>query len=100
MSKSIDERIVEMQFDNKQFESGVKNTLGSLDKLKKGLDLEGATKSLNGLNDAGHKFSLAGIADGVSTIASKFTNLGIMGVTVLQNITNSALEAGKRIVSA
>lgn len=100
MSRSIDERIVEMQFNNRQFESGVKESLGSLDRLKKGLDLDGASKSLTGLGEAGRKFSLAGIAEGVDTIAGKFTTLGIIGVTAIQNIVNSAVEAGKRIVSA
>lgn len=100
MSRSIDERIVDMQFNNRQFESGVKESLGSLDKLKKGLDLDGASKSLNGLGEAGRRFSLAGIAEGVDTIAGKFTTLGIIGVTALQNIVNSAVNVGKRIVSA
>lgn len=100
MSRSIDERIVEMQFNNRQFESGIKESLGSLDKLKKGLDFDGASKSLTGLSEAGRKFSLAGIAEGVNTIAGKFTTLGIIGVTAIQNIVNSAVEAGKRIVSA
>lgn len=46
MSKTIDERIVEMRFDNKQFEEGVQTSLSTLDKLKKGLDLDGAAKGL------------------------------------------------------
>lgn len=100
MSKSVDQRIVEMQFNNRQFESGIKDSLGSLDKLKKGLDLEGASKGLNNLSDAGKKFSLAGIADGVETIAGRFTTLGLIGVTAIQNIVNSAVDAGKRIVKA
>ena len=100
MSNSIDERIVNMQFNNKQFESGISTSLSSIEKLKKGMDFDGATKSLSGLSDAGKKFSLAGIAEGVEQIAGKFSALGIMGVTALQNITNSAINAGKRIVSA
>jgi len=43
---SIDRRVVEMEFDNKQFENGIKDTLGSLEDLKNGLKLEGATKGL------------------------------------------------------
>lgn len=100
MSRSIDERIVEMQFNNRQFESGIQESLGSLDKLKKGLDLSSASQGLTELSDAGKKFSLAGIADAANTVAEKFTNLGIIGVTALQNITNSAMDAGKKIISA
>jgi len=98
--KSIDQRIVDMQFNNKQFESGVKTSISTLDKLKSSLNLDKSTKSLMGLHDAARKFSLAGIADGVDAIASRFSNLGIMGMTALANITNSAVNAGKRIVSA
>lgn len=98
--KSIDERIVDMQFNNKQFESGVKTSLSTLDKLKSGLNLDKSAKSLSGLNDVAKKFSLAGIADGVDSIASRFSNLGIIGMTALSNITNSAVNAGKRIISA
>lgn len=97
---SVDKRVVEMQFNNSQFESGVQTSLKSLDNLKKGLDLEGATKGLSNLDKVGRSFSLAGIASGVETISSRFTTLGIIGVTALQNITNSAINAGKQIVSA
>jgi tape measure domain-containing protein len=89
-----------MEFDNKQFESGVQDSVKSLDKLKKGLDLDGATASLTNLEKAGRSFSLAGISSSVDTIASRFTTLGIVGVTALVNITNSAVNAGKSIMSA
>jgi len=100
MSRSIDERIVEMQFNNRQFESGIKDSLHSIDRLKSGLNFDESVKSLSSLSDAGKKFSLAGIAEGVDTIAGKFTTLGIIGVTALQNITNSAVNFGKQIVAS
>lgn len=97
---SVDKRVVEMQFDNGQFESNVQTSLKSLDNLKKGLDLEGASKGLNELDKAGKSFSLAGIATSVESISSRFSALGIIGITVLQNIANSAIEAGKQLVSS
>lgn len=100
MSNTIDERIVQMQFNNRQFESGVRESVSSLEKLKKGLQLDDATRSLSGLSSAGRNFNLGGIASGVDTIASRFTALGIIGVTALTNITNAALNTGKQIVSA
>lgn len=99
-TRSIDERIVDMQFNNRQFESGIKESLGSIDRLKKGLDFKDAEKSFDGLSSASSKFSLAGIADGVSTIASKFTALGVIGVTALMNITNAAVDAGIALVKS
>lgn len=97
---SIDERVVNMTFNNKQFEAGVKQTTSSLDGLKKSLDMADATKGLNDLDAAGKKFSLAGIAQGVDTLVSKFGALGIAGVTALVNITNRAVDAGLQFIKS
>jgi tape measure domain-containing protein len=100
MGNSVDKRIVDMQFNNAQFESGVQTSLKSLDNLKKGLNLEESAKSLSNLEKVGKSFSLAGIAQGVEALANKFSNLGIVGITALQNITNSAITAGKNLVKS
>ncbi len=97
---TTDNRVVEMQFNNKNFESNVKTTLNSLDSLKKGLNLESSAKSLSNLDKAGKSFSLDGIAAGVESLSSKFSAMGIVGITVFQNLTNAALNAGKRIISS
>lgn len=97
---SVDQRIVEMQFNNQQFEKGIGTSLKSLDSLKKGLDLDKSTKSLSALQSVGDKFSLSHIASGVEAIASKFSFLGVMGVTALQRISNMAITTGERLVSA
>lgn len=91
---SIDERVVQMKFDNAQFERGVKDTTSSLEKLKKGLSLDGAKNGLRNLANAGKNFTLGGIGSAVEGIAGKFTNLGIVGVTALANIANRAVNAG------
>ena len=57
MSTTVDERVVEMRFDNKQFEQNIQTSLSSLDKLKKSLNLEGAAKGLETVNDAANKCS-------------------------------------------
>lgn len=98
MSKTVDERVVDMQFNNGQFESNVKTSIDSIDKLKKSLDFKDAGKSFDGLSDSAKKFSLAGIAEGVDAIAGKFTTLGIIGVTALTNIANKAVDAGLALV--
>lgn len=97
---SIDERIVSLKFDNQQFEAGVRQSLASLDALKKGLNVSEAAKGLNDLNTAGRNFSLKGIADGVESIANKFTTLGIVGLAVLANLTNSAINLAKQLVTS
>jgi hypothetical protein len=97
---SVDQRVVDMRFNNQQFERGVSQSTQSLEKLKKGLDLEGSAKSLTNLNNAGKNFSLANISSGIDTLVSKFSSLGIVGMTVLQNITNQALYAGQNLAAA
>jgi tape measure domain-containing protein len=96
----IDNRIVNMQFNNSQFENGINTSIKSLDALKKGLNLSDSAKNLNELDRAAKSFSLSGISDGVENISNKFTVLGTMGVTVLANLANSAVNAGKRIVES
>ena len=100
MSTTIDERVVEMRFDNKQFESNVQISLSTLDRLKKSLNLSGAAKGFDEIDSASKKVNMNGLANAVESVRLKFSALEVMAVTALANITNSALNAGKRIVSA
>lgn len=102
MSTTVDERVVEMRFDNKQFEHNIQTSLSSLDKLKKSLNLEGAAKGLETVNDAANKCSgnMSPLSNAVETVRVRFSALEVMAITALQNITNSALAAGKNLVSA
>lgn len=81
MSTKIDERIVAMQFDNKQFERGIAQTTSSLGELKKALDM-------------------GKIADGVQTIASRFSAVGAVAFSALQRVTNAAIDAGLNMANA
>ncbi|MEY8405031.1 tape measure protein, partial [Oscillospiraceae bacterium 44-34] len=100
MSTTIDERVVEMRFDNQQFERNVQTSLSTLDKLKQGLDLDGAAKGLEGLGTAAKKCDLSTLSNSVETVRAKFSALEVMAMTALSNITNSAVNAGKRMLSS
>ena len=100
MSKQVDERIVSMQFDNRHFEKNVHTSMSTLDKLKQKLNLSGAAKGLDNLNASARKVDMSSLGNGVEAVRSKFSALEVMGVTALANITNSAVNAGKRIVAA
>ena len=97
---SIDERIVQMQFNNSQFEKGIKESLKSLDALKEGLDLEGSAKQLKALQKAGDSFSLAKMAEGIESVSKRFSTLGIIGMRVIDNLANNAYYKGKRLISS
>lgn len=100
MSTTVDSRVVEMRFDNKQFESNVQTSMSTLDKLKQKLNLSGASKGLDGLNTAAKNVDMNSLGRGVETVTAKFSALQVMGVTALANITNSAVNASKNLVSA
>jgi tape measure domain-containing protein len=96
----VDTRLVQMGFDNKQFEQGVKTSLESLLNLKNGLKLEGAQIGLKNLADYAKTFSLNTIASGVDHISSKFSALGAVGLTVFQNLTTAVINLGKQMLNS
>ena len=100
MSRTIDERVVEMRFDNRQFEQNVQTSLSTLDKLKRGLDLDGAAKGLENLGTAAKKCDMSALSSSVETVRAKFSAFEVVAMTTLSNITNSALNTGKQLVSA
>ena len=100
MSKSIDERVVEMQFDNQQFEKGISTSVKSLDKLKKSLQLNDAGRIFEKLERSAKNVRLDGLAASVDAISSKFTLMGRMSIAWMDNIAHAAVNAGKRIVNA
>lgn len=97
---SIDQRVVQMKFDNAQFQAGVAATLKSLDSLNKGLKLEGATKGLNDLNTAGSKVDLSHVERGIDSIADKFKAMSVIGITALANVATKAISVGIQLAKS
>ena len=100
MSTVIDERVVSMKFDNRQFESGVSTTISSLDKLKQKLNLTGAVKGLSEIDSASKKVNMSALGSAVDTVSAKFSAMQVVAVTALANLTTSAYNAGKNIAKA
>lgn len=100
MSTAIDNRVVQMEFDNQRFEKNVATSISTLDKLKAALKLDGATKGLDAVEKSVRGFDLSSLSSAVDTISSKFSAMGIIGVTALQNITNKAIDAGIHLVKS
>ena len=98
MSKTVDERVVEMRFDNKQFEQNVQTSLSTLDKLKRSLNLDGAAKGLENVNSAAKNCNMSGLTSAVETVHAKFSAFEVMAVTALANITNSVINTGKQML--
>lgn len=94
---SIDQRVVQMKFDNSQFEEGAANTLSTLSKLNNSLKLQGATKGLADIGEAAGKLSFDGISNGLSTVADRFGAMKIIGITALADITSKVVDTGIEI---
>ena len=99
MSKTVDQRVVEMRFDNANFEKNVSTSMSTLDKLKKSLKFEDSAKGFENISKAAGRVDMGGLSNGVESVRLKFSALEVMAVTALQNITNSAVNAGKKLVS-
>lgn len=94
----VDNRVVNMQFNNSQFQRGIQTTLDSLAQLNKGLKLEAGAKGLNEVSNAAKGFSLAGIASSVDQIASKFSTMSVIAIAAIQRIVSRAVDAGISLV--
>ena len=100
---SIDKRIVQMQFDNQGFEKGVHTTMKSLQNLNESLKMKNATNGLSDVQSGMNKLASIGmgaLTHGVDTVSMKFNAMGIVAATALMNITNSAINTGKKIANA
>ncbi len=102
MSTSIDTKVVEMKFDNAQFERGVAATLASLQQLNKSLQLQGATKGLQDLSAAGKHVatSTAGVEKNVQSIADRFKTMSVVGITALSTIAHHAITTGAQLLKS
>lgn len=100
MSTTVDERVLQMRFDNRQFESNIQTSLGSLQQLNRSLNLTGATKGLENVGAAAKNCDVSHIGNAVEAVRLKFSAFEVMAVTALANITNTAINTGKKIVNA
>lgn len=100
MSKVVDSRVVEMRFDNAQFERNVKTTMSTLDKLKEKLKFSGASKGLDDIEKSAKQVDMSGLGRGVDTIKMKFSAMEVIAMTALSNITTTAMQVGKSIADA
>lgn len=100
MSKQIDERVVSMKFDNKDFEKNAATSMSTLDKLKDSLNLDSLTKNLGKLSDASNKVDMSGMGRGIDQIQAKFSALDVVGMTVISNLTTAAMNMASKMYSA
>ena len=99
MSKTIDERVVMMEFDNKQFESNMAQSQKTLENFEKQLQFKDAGKGFSEIDTAASKIDFDKLNTAIDTINSRFSNFGIAATTVLTNLVNSVTNAAKQITN-
>lgn len=97
MSNTVDNRVVEMQFNNNQFERGIHQSLTSLEKFKQSLSFKGADAGISRLQSSLNAISFANLESALTSIESRFSTFGIIGMTAVQNITNRVMDLGVAI---
>lgn len=100
MSQEIDEKVVELVLDNYQFESRASQSISTADKLNESMQMKGVEKGFENINSAIKNSNIPNLGDAVQQVGLKFSGLWTVADQALRNITNSAMNAGKRIVSA
>lgn len=100
MSQEVDERVVEMRFDNAQFEKNVHQTMQSLEKLNDSLRLDGAEKGFEKIGDASAKVDFDEMQGALDDLSGKFSAVEVMGVAALSHITRQAVDTGEKLVKS
>lgn len=100
MSNEVDSRVVEMRFDNQQFERNVGQSLSTLDKLKAALRLDGVSKGLDDVNASAKKLDFRETVQGIDNVVKKFTTMELVGGVTIANLTNEAVNSAKNLAKA
>lgn len=98
--KTVDDRVLSMRFDNSKFEKNVEQSMKTLDRLKKSLNMDSAAKGFDELNKASKNVSFDGLTTGVENIKNHFSAMEVVGITALANITTAAMRAGANMVKS
>lgn len=100
MSQEVDSRVVEMRFDNANFEKNIKQTISTIDRLMEKLQFKGAEKGFEKLDAAAENVDFATMQTSLDRLESKFSSLNIVATTALVNITNKFVDAGEKLVKS
>ena len=96
---NVEEHVVSMKFNNKDFEKNAQQSLGTLERLKKALHFEESSKSLKKLGDEANNLNLDKMSTQLDGLEKRFSTLGIIGASALNRITNAAIDLGKSVVN-
>ena len=97
---TIEERVVEMRFDNSNFEKNVSQSVSTLDKLKAALHFDKSAKSLENLQNAGNHFNMNPVTTAIQSVTNKLSAMEVIGVAALTRLTNQGMAMMERFVKS
>ena len=100
MSQEVDQRVVEMRFDNAKFEKNVQQSINSLNALNESLKFEGAEKGFAEVEKASEKVDFDKMHGAVGKLQERFSALEVVGITAMVRITNKAIDTGEKLVKS
>lgn len=100
MSQTVDNRIVEMEFDNAEFERGISTSIASLERLKESLNFEGAVKGFDALAnfETSGKEGFGNLKKGAEKVQASFSGMQIVGYTAIQELTKGVMGLGLKFL--
>lgn len=99
-ARNVEERVVQMQFDNAQFEARAQNTISTLNSLTAALQLPSSSKGLDEIQSKVRNVDFSRLSDAIDTVNYRFSTLGIVATNVLSRITNSILDTARTLVTS
>ena len=100
MSKTVDQRVVEMEFNNKEFEKNAAQSMSTIEKLKSKLDFSGSAKAMKELNGSVKDVNMSPLASAAEAVKDKFSILEQIGIGALRKIGEEAVATGERLVKS
>ena len=97
MSNTVDNRVVEMQFKNEDFERGIKQTITSLNGLQEALKINTNALNLGRVQDEVDRLNFSNVSTAVEALSDRFSAMGIVGMSVIQRLTNGAIDLAARL---
>lgn len=91
-TRVIDEKVVQMRFDNAQFESGVKKSMLSISNLTSALKRTNNIEAFNGIQEAANRVRFDKLLDSMDAIQDRFSATGIAAMRIIERATDFVVD--------
>lgn len=93
MAKSIDERVVSLRVNDREFQSAIDNVVKSLDGLKSSLKLKDSAKGFADLDRAASNVKFDGLAKNAASVRNTVANIASEAQKTFSSMSTSGVES-------